>query len=361
MSLNASPSPPVSAPRTVSTTVFVVILLITAGVAIGGTAAYFELHPATTPSAPGVGSNRTTVVDDLGRTVSVPLNASRIVVLAPSIMDIVYRLGLRDRVVGVGCTTSITGGIFNEYTPNQTALWGLSNATCVTDYPSLNTAGVALLLPQLVLASTITSVTDVQTLTQTYGIPVVLLAPSTLEGIVRDVQLVAQMFPSTNSVALSLQSTLELTLANATSFDTNLSNDNVTIPSVLLTYGYYTGEYYTYGPGTFGQSLVDLAGGASISAGLPLQYEGLNASSVLLDQPNVILYGTSWNDGYVVAGQTPSVWASGAPYWGQLNGSKVAVDIVLVSEADPTMILALPWFLYWLHPTLYPMPTQLPP
>ena len=361
MSLNPAPPPQSAAPRTVSAAVFVVIVLITAGIAVGATAAYFDLHPVTVASAPGVGTNRTTVVDDLGRTVSVPLNASRIVVLAPNVMDIVYRLGLRDRVVGVGCTTSITGGIFNEYTPNQTALWGLTNASCVTDYPSLNTAGVALLLPQLVLASTITSATAVQTLTQTYGIPVVILAPSTLEGIVRDVQLVSQMFPSTNSIAVSLESTLELVLANATSFDTNLSNDNVTNPSVLLSYYFYTGEYYTYGPGTFGQSLIDLAGGASISAGLPLQYEGLNASSVLLDQPDLILYGTSWNDPYVVSGETPSVWASEASYWSQLNGTKIAVDIVLVSEADPTMILALPWFLYWMHPTLYPMPSQPPP
>ncbi|MGA8303976.1 MAG: ABC transporter substrate-binding protein [Thermoplasmata archaeon] len=361
MALNPPPSPPVVPPRTISATMLVVALLITAGIAVGGTAAYFELNPAKTPAAPGVGTNRTTVVDDLGRSVSAPVNASRIVVLSPSIMDIVYRLGLGAHVVGVGCTTSITGGIFNEYTPNQTALWGLTNASCVTDYPSLNTAGVALLLPQLVLASTITSVTDVQTLTQTYGIPVVILAPSTLEGIVRDVQLVSQMFPYTASPALSLESALEVTLANATSFDTNLSNDNVTNPSVLLSYYFYTGEYYTYGPGTFGQSLLDLAGGSSISAGLPLQYEGLNASSVLLDQPDVILYGTSWNDPYIVSGETPAAWASGASYWGQLNGTKIAVDIALVSEADPTMILALPWFLYWLHPTLYSMPSQPPP
>lgn len=361
MSLNPPPSATAASPKTVSTTVLIVVILVTAGVAVGGTAAYYALRPGPTPSAPGVGTNRTTVVDDLGRTVSAPLNASRIVVLAPSVMDIVYRLGLRDRVVGVGCTTSITGGILNEYSPNQTALWGLSNATCVTDYPDLNTAGVALLLPQLVLASTITSATAVQTLTVTYGIPVVILAPSTLEGIVRDVGLVAQMFPSTTSVAVGLEADLELALANATAFDTNLSNDNVSIPSSLLTYGFYSGEYYTYGPGTFGQSLIDLAGGASISAGLPLQYEGLNASSVLLDQPNVILYGTSWNDPYLVADQTPSVWASEAPYWAQLNGTKIAVDIVIVSEADPTMVLALPWFLHWLHPTLYPTPNQPPP
>ncbi len=356
MSLNP---PPASTPprRSVPFALFAVIVLVTAGVAVAATTVYFELRPTSRSSGPG----DVTVVDDLGRTVTVPLNASRIVVLAPSVMDIVYRLGLRDRVVGIGCTVGITGGMANEYSPNQTTLWNLSSSLCVTDYPSLDTSGVALLNPQIVLASTITSVSDVNTLVSTYGLPVVILAPSTLEGIVGDVRLLAEMFPSSGSLATSLEASLELTLTDATNFDTNLSDNGTPIPSVLLTYYFYPGEYYTYGPGTFGQSLVDLSGGASISAGLPLEYAGLNASAVLLDQPQVILFGTSWNDPYLVSGQTPAVWASQAPYWSQLNGTKIPVDETLLTEADPTMILALPWILHDLHPTLVSVPPGYPP
>jgi ABC-type Fe3+-hydroxamate transport system substrate-binding protein len=357
MSLNhSSPSP-----RTVPLALLAVVVLITAGVAVAATAVYYELRPGPATVAPGLGTNRTTVVDDLGRTVEVPLNATRVVVLAPSIMDIVYRLGLRDRVVGVGCTVGIVGGIENEYSPNQTSLWNLTPSMCIADSPDLDTEKVALLAPQLVLDSTLTSVSDVTTLTDTYGLPVVLLAPSTLDGIVGDVRLMAQLFPSVSSVATSLEATLEQELSNATGFDNELSDNGTAIPSVLVTYGFYSGVYYTFGPGTFGQSLVDLAAGDSISAGLPLQYAGLNASEVLIDQPEVILYGTSWNDAYLVAGQTPSVWNSGAPYWGQLNGTKVPVDVTLLTEADPTMILALPWLLHYLHPTLVPAPPQPPP
>jgi len=358
MSLNPSPNPP-SPRRTVPLALLAVIILVTAGLAIAATAVYFDLRPnaASTASGPG----RTTVVDDLGRTVNVPLNASRIVVLAPSVMDLVYRLGLRDRVVGVGCTAGLSGGIENEYSPNQTSLWNLSAALCITDYPSLDTSGVALLTPELVIATTLTSVADVATLSSTYGLPVVLLAPSTMEGIVGDVRLMAEMFPSTAPVANALEASLGQTLANATSFDNGLSTNGTAIPSVLLTYGFYSGEYYTYGPGTFGQSIIDLAGGSSIAAGLPLEYAGLNASSVLLDQPSVILYGTSWNDPYLVGGQTPSVWTSTAPYWSQLNGTKVPVDVTIATEPDPTMIFALPWFLHDLHPTLVPLPSGLPP
>lgn len=335
-----------------------VSILVAAGLGVAGTAVYYDLRG--TP-APAPGPSNVTVVDDLGRVVTAPLNASRIVVLAPSVMDIVYRLGLRDRVVGVGCTTSIEGGISNEYSPNQTALWNLSASLCVTDYPAVDTERVAELNPGLVLASTITSATDVETLATTYHLAVVILAPSSLTGVVGDVALVARLFPSTAPTATALEAELQQTLFNATSFDSNLSTNNDTIPSVFVTYGFYQGTYYTFGPGTFGQSLVELAGGSSISSGVPLEYYGINASVVLADQPSVILFGTSWNDPYLVAGQTPSVWNSTAPDWSGYNGTKIPVDVTVLTEPDPTMVLALPWFLHFLHPALFPAPpTPLP-
>jgi iron complex transport system substrate-binding protein len=327
--------------------VLVVAILVTAGVAVAATAVALDLRPH---------SGHVTVVDDLGRQVNAPTNASRIVVLAPNVMDLVFRLGLRDRVVGIGCTVNEAGGMEDEYSPNQTVLWGLAPSMCITDFPSLDTERVAFLDPTVVLASTITSDADVTTLTDTYGIPTVILAPTTLGGIVGDVGLLAELFPVATAAATALETSLERTIVNASDFDANLSNGGTPIPSVFLTYGFYGGEYYTFGPGTFGQSLVDLAGGDSLSAGLPLQYAGINASVVLLDEPEVILYGTSWNDPYLVANQTPAVWAASAPYWSQLNGTKIPIDVTLLTEPDPSMVLALPWYLYYLHPTLAPRP-----
>ncbi|MGP8072708.1 MAG: ABC transporter substrate-binding protein [Thermoplasmata archaeon] len=346
MSLNSTPD----GPRSVTGTLVVVAILLAAGVAVIATAAYYGARGTTT-----VGT--VTVVDDLGRTVTAPADASRIVVLAPSVMDIVYRLGLRDRVVGIGCTPQLYGGMLDEYSPNQTTAWNLTSSMCVTDFPTLNTEEVATLAPELVLASTLTSATDVATLTTTYDLPVILLAPSTLDGVVGDVNLVAELFPSARSTANALDATLAGNLANATAFDNLLSDNGTRIPSVLLTYYFDGGGYYTYGPGTFGQSLVDLADGSSVSAGVPLEYAEINATVVLADQPNVVIYGTSWNDPFLVSNETPSVWSS-APYWGQLNSSKIPIDVTLLTEADPSMLLELPWFLYWLHPSLAPMPSD---
>ncbi len=183
------------------------------------------------------------IVDDLGRPVTVPLDPQRIVVLAPSIMDIVYRLGLRSAVVGIGCDGTALGGIYNEYSPNQTALWSLSNASCVTDFPELNTGDIALLGPQLVLASTLTSALAVQQLTEVYGLPVVVFAPSSLWGIVADVRTIAEIFPESLSAATQLESSLDEVLANATALDTKLATDHVALPSVLLTYYFDPGAY----------------------------------------------------------------------------------------------------------------------
>ena len=365
MSLNPSPAAPIAPARTVAPSVFLVTLLVVAGAGIAGTAAYFELHPnhttTNTVTQVPVYHNRTinvtatheTLVDDLGRRVTVPLNATKLVVLAPSILDILYRLGLSSSVVGIGCQPT-AAGLLSVYSPNQTALWGLKAGMCLNDFPTLDEQGIANDSPQIVLASTITSAADVETLNTTYKLPVVLLAPNGLQGIVGDVALVASMYPD-NAKAAPLQVALDGVLQNASTLDTTLSDNAGPIPSVLLTYYFDGGGYYTYGPGTFGESLVGLAGGSDIASGVPLTYFELNGTVVLNDEPHVVIYGTSWNDPALVSGETPSNWTQ-APYWSQLNGSLHAIDVTVITEADPTMILALPLFEHWFQPTLQPTP-----
>jgi ABC-type Fe3+-hydroxamate transport system substrate-binding protein len=355
MSLNPPVGPSPSPSRTIAPALFAVVVLVVAGVAVAGTAAYFEFRPMAASHPAGAHSVR--VVDDLGRQVTVPVNASRIVVLAPSVMDIVARLGLRSHVVGIGCEPKPASGINSEYSPNQTNAWNLSSSMCIQDFPTLNVEEVVNLSADLVLASTITSAASVETLSTTYNIPVILLAPNGLDGIIGDVSLVAQVYPG-NTLASPLIASLHSTLTNASKFDANLSTNNVSFPTVLLTYYFDTGGYYTYGPGTFGDAVIALAGGTNVVASAPLLYFEMNGTTVLNDQPKVIIYGTSWNDPALVSDETPSVWnaASSAPYWSQLTGTKQAIDVTQLTEADPTLILTLPLYEHWLHPTLVPAP-----
>jgi iron complex transport system substrate-binding protein len=356
MSLIPPPEPGGPAPRrVVPLTLLVVAILVSAGIAVAATAVYFDLVPSSAPSS----GPTVTVVDDLGRTVIVPANPSRIVVLAPSLMDIVYRLGLRDRVVGVGCDAGIPGGLLNEYSPNQSALWNISPGLCIQDFPNLDVEDVLNASAQLVLATTITSAAAVEQMSVTFHIPVVLLSPTTLQGIVSDVELVGSVFPALTATTDRLVAELDQQLTSAANFDANLSTNGVPLPTVLVTYYFDGGGYYTYGPDSFGESLINALGAVNVAGSTPLIYYELNGSAVLNDNPQVVLYGTSWNDPWLVLNETPSQWASpssGAPYWSQLNGSKVALDVTLLSESDPTLILTLPTLLHCVHPTLYPAP-----
>ncbi|MFZ0891455.1 MAG: ABC transporter substrate-binding protein, partial [Thermoplasmata archaeon] len=227
MELNPPPTTPPRA-RTVSAAVFVVALLVVAGAAVTATALYYELTPSTTPG-------NLVVTDDLGRTVTVPTNPTRVVVLSPSIMDSMYRLGLRSHVVGIDCYAPSLGGLSDDYSPDQVALWNLSSSMCVQIAPTFDAEQLLNDSPQLVLASTIVSVADVETISVNFHIPVVMLQPPTLSGILVDVTLLGEIF-NIPAKASALNVQLQMVLGEANGLQQNLTNNGSAFPTVLVTY-----------------------------------------------------------------------------------------------------------------------------
>jgi iron complex transport system substrate-binding protein len=318
---------------------FAVALLAVAGVAVAGTAIAYELI------RPGPAGSLT-LTDDLGRTVSVPRDPGRVVVLSPSIMDSMYRLGLRSHVVGVDCYAASFGGLSADYSPDQVALWNLSQSMCVQVGPTFNVESLLNLTPQLVLASTIVSVAVVEEISITYKIPVVMLQPPTLSGIEIDVSLLGSVF-GVGAAATQLNDQLQIELAAATAVEANLTNAGTPFPTVLVTYFTDSNGYWTFGPGTFGESLIELASATSISATSTLPYPELSGEVVLVANPNYIVYGTGF-------GLTLSSYSS-APFWGNLNathnGNAYGMNSNYLTEPDPTMILdGLPELITLFHP-----------
>lgn len=352
MGLNtpSSTSSPTAAPgarRAIPLALFLVVLLVVAGAAIAATAAYFELRPSAT-SAP---AGSTTVTDDVGRTVVVPPNPARVVVLAPSIMDSMVRLGLRDRVVGADCGTPASGGLSTDYNDSQISAWNLSVGLCIETSPSVNIPQVLNASPSLVLASTIISVSDVEEMSTTYHLPVVILQPSTIGGIALDVSLLGEIFgvtPAANALVGQMQAVLGAD-QNAV---TNLTYSGTPFPTVLLTYyaspaSSPTPGYWTYGPGTFGESLVEFVAAASISANSTLPYPELSGDQVLAANPSIVIYGTGF-------GVDLTTYQAG-PQWGSLaavtGNAAFGIDSNFVTEPDPTMVLVgLPALFHLVHP-----------
>jgi len=339
MRLHGSSSASARSRGTVPLAWFAVGLIVAAGLSVVGIATYYALQPGA-PTGP------LTVTDDLGRTVTVPADPGRVVVLGPSIMDSMYRLGLRSHVVGVDCYAPSLGGLSSDYSSDQVALWNLSASMCVQTGPTFEVEELLALGPQLVLAATIVSVAAVEQITQTYHIPVVMLQPATLTGVVLDDQLMGEIFEVPGSASVLAQS-LQSALSRAASLQDNLTANGTPFPTVLVTYSADANGYWTFGPGTFGQSLIELASGASISANATLPYPELSGEQVLASDPEFLVYGTGF-------GINESIYAGG-PFWSQLtaiqDGRAVGMDSNYFTEPDPTMILVgLPQLIAVLHP-----------
>lgn len=343
-------TPPSVAParRSVPIALFAVALLVVAGGAVAGTAAYLELRPA--PAPPGA----THVIDDLGRSVAVPPHPSRVVVLGTSIVDSMVRLGLRGEIVGVDCGTPAAGGLTQDYNASQIAAWSLTQSLCIETSPAVNGAQILNATPDLVLATTLVSLSDIEEISVTDGLPVVVLQPSTLGGIVVDVQLLGEIFGAAGA-AQGLVDQLQQVLGTVQQVVTNLSFTSA-LPSVLLTYyaspsGSPDPGYWTYGPGTFGESLIEFVGASSISANSSIPYFALSGDQVLASDPWGIVYGTGF-------GVTLSTYQQG-PQWSSLPavtaGRAWGIDSNLITEPDPTMVLTgLPILLDLVHPGSYP-------
>lgn len=347
MSLNSSPVAPSPAPRrSVPVSLVIVVAILVAGISAGATAVYFELRPSST------GPSAVTVTDDLGRTVSVPADPSRVVVLGPNVMDTIFSLGLRSHVVGVDCSNASLGGLEGDYDPAQVSQWNLSPSMCVLAYPEVSPSELLSLNPQAVLASTDISVSGLEQWSSTNGIPVVFFGPSTLGSVVYDVQMAATIF-GVDAASAHLVNQLQTVLDQSTSFLSNLTNNGTPLRSVLMTYypvpaGSPDAGYYTFGPGSFGQSLIELAGGVNIAGNAPTSGPELSGSEVLYDNPSVVIYGTGFGINLTSYQQGPD-W-SNIP--AVVHGNVTGIDVTIITEVDPTMVLSLPMLTHILYPTL---------
>ena len=301
----------------------VVAVLVAAGVGVAVTAVLLA------PRAPAT-EDSLRVTDDLGRSVTVPTDPSRVVVLGPSIVDLLVDLGLRSHIVGVDCYAAADGGLGDDYSSDQIAAWNLSSSMCVQVAPEFVPSMLAALAPSLVLAATIVSTAEVEQVAGELGVPVLMLQPPTLSGVLVDSSLVGQVF-GVESRAAALNAQLASELYNAT----NLTSQAGELPTVLLTYSADANGYWTYGPGTFGESLLEIAGASSISANASTAYPELTAAQVLASEPQWIVYGTGF-------GLSESSYASG-PSWSDFqavkDGNLTGIDSNWLTEPDPTMIL----------------------
>lgn len=317
---SASPAPQIP-PRFPLAWVVAIVLVSAAGAAVVA---------ATLTSSPSASSGPLTITDDANRIVHLNPHPTRVVALGPNIVDALDHLGELSHLIGVDCYNGTTSGaLSSDYTASQIARWSLTPSMCVEALPFVPSTLVNL-TPDLVLASTIVSTAAVETVTAELGIPLVVLQPTTLGGILVDDLLLGEIF-GTSAAANALNAQLTGTLSNASA----LVAGETTLPTVLVTYSVDSGGYWTYGPGSFGEALIEFCGGASIGAGTITSYPELSPAQVLAAQPQVIVYATGFGLGLSQYANGPD-WTS---FSAVQNHSLVGIDSTYLTEAGPSMIL----------------------
>lgn len=212
-----------------------------------------------------------TVTDDAGRTVTVAQTPHRIISLAPSITEDLFALGLGGKVVGD--TT------YDNYPPAAV------NITKVGGFSSPSIEKIVSLNPDIVFASSLENNTLLSTLSG-YGIPTVVINPTSLTGILNDLSLIGKVSGSAgNSSALVANLTQKMT-ANSISVASH--------PRVLYLVWY--DPIMSAGADTFEGDIIAHAGGINVAQLANVSgYGTMSKESIVALNPSVIIANSAMN------------------------------------------------------------------
>jgi len=209
------------------------------------------------------------ITDQMGREVVIEEIPQRIISLSPSNTEIVFALGLGDRVVGV-----------TEYC-NYPA--EALEKDIVGGFSTPNIEKIIELEPDLILASTIHE-EEVPRLEE-LGIPVMVIESSTVADLFVSIQLVA-IVADVPEAGESLVSSMQDRIDAVGSVVAEVDQDE----KIKVYYEVYSDPVMTAGQGAFINEIITLAGGINIFGDINENYPQVSAEVVAERQPDIILY-----------------------------------------------------------------------
>lgn len=208
-----------------------------------------------------------TVTDALDRTVTVPDTVRRVLTLAPNLTELVYAAGAGSKLVGVSTA--------DDYPPAVDTLPRFS--ALPIDFET-----VATLRPQLVLATDqVNNPRDAETFAA-LGIPSYFFHFTTVEDVFSGLRTVGRLLHTAghaDQAADSLRARLDRLAAWSATLPTR--------PRVLFLIGDET--LFAFGSASYIHTLIEAAGGQSITAALDTRAPILSDEYVLTETPEVIV------------------------------------------------------------------------
>ncbi|CCJ36680.1 ABC-type Fe3+-hydroxamate transport system, periplasmic component [Methanoculleus bourgensis MS2] len=291
--------------------------------------------PARTPApaATGTGGGTVTVTDDFGETVTIRGIPQRIVSLAPSNTEILYDLGLEDRIVGITD--------YCNYPP------AAADKPKVGGYSTISIERVLAADPDLVFAA-LGNTEDVVNRLRSLGMTVVSLNPETINDVLHDIELVGAATGQEEQAAACVKE-LRARIQAVTEKTEGLTEK----PSVAHVIWY--DPIWVSGKGTFQDEVITMTGGVN-AFGSVEGWSIIGLEEFLTSDPEYILVssGTGMGEGgYDIVYD----YFMNEPRMQQLdavrNGHVYVIDADIISRGSPRIVDALEEVAGDLHPDLF--------
>lgn len=210
-----------------------------------------------------------TVTDDLGRTIKIEKLPQRIVSLAPSNTEIIYALGLEDRLVG---TTD-----YCDYPE------GAKTKPRVASYIAPDMEKLVRIQPDLIIAEAVHEKTVLPAL-EKLGFTVIVTSAKSLDTILHDITLIGQI-NGKSKAASHLVANMTRRIEAVVSKTQNLTTEQR--PRVL--YVVWHNPIWTMGRNTFTDDLIHKAGGVNVFANDFEKSRVVSLEAVIAKNPQIII------------------------------------------------------------------------
>jgi iron complex transport system substrate-binding protein len=273
-----------------------------------------------------------TVTDDLGRVVTIPEKPVKIVSLAPSNTEILFALGLAERVIAVSD--------YSDYPPEA------KEKPVIAVYPAPNMEQLIDLSPDLILAAEIQTA-DVILQLEERGFTVFVLAPQTLDEVLESITLVGEITGKEGEASL-LVADMRNRIKSVTDRTDSLPQGQR--PRVF--YIAWHDPLMAPGSGTFQDELIRKAGGTNVARDL-IGWAIISLEVVVQANPEVMIasfsYATGEDLSFRFIKEEPRLSNTDA----RRNDRVYGIDESVISRPGPRIVEALELLAKMLHPEIF--------
>lgn len=268
-----------------------------------------------------------TITDDLGREVTIETEPMKIVSLAPSNTEILFALGLGDRVVGV---TDIC-----DY-PDEAL-----DIEKVGGYSGVDIEKIVAIDPDLILAEDLHK-TEVIPALEDLGFTVVAIVPYTLQETMDSIKLIGEL-TGTEETAAQIVDDMEQSLEAITDVTEGITQEE----KVKVLYVIWHDPIYSVGSDTRIHELIEMAGGINIAEVAGEGYPTLTLEEIVAINPGVIIVNDDVPlDAILNESRLSDVDAV-------VNGMVYSINADLTNRPTPRIIEGLELMAEMIHPELF--------